>query len=75
MDLISTKTLLTLKDLLNHKNNMFDVVVIGAGVAGMTAALNDRRGGQTVLLLEPETIAGRMDVQPRVLITSSMDDT
>ena len=45
---------------------MFDVVVIGAGVAGMTAALNARRGGKTVLLIEQETIGGQIAVSPRV---------
>ncbi|MCQ3034764.1 MAG: FAD-dependent oxidoreductase [Bacilli bacterium] len=45
---------------------MFDVIVIGAGVAGMTAALNARRGGKSVLILEQETIGGQIAVSPRV---------
>ena len=45
---------------------MFDIIVIGAGVAGMTAALNARRGGKSVLILEQESIGGQIAVSPRV---------
>ena len=45
---------------------MYDVVIIGAGVAGMTAALNLRRNNRTVLILEEESIGGQMATSPRV---------
>ncbi len=45
---------------------MFDVIVIGAGPSGMTAALNLRRDGKTVLLLERETVGGQIAISPRV---------
>lgn len=45
---------------------MFDSIVIGAGPAGMTAALNLRRDGKTVLLLERETVGGQIALSPRV---------
>lgn len=45
---------------------MFDVVVVGAGVAGMTAALNALRNGKTVLILEEETVGGQIASSPRV---------
>jgi len=37
-----------------------DIVIIGAGPAGMTAALYALRGGKRVLLLEKESIGGQM---------------
>ena len=45
---------------------MHDSIVIGAGPAGMTAALNLRRDGKTVLLLERETVGGQIALSPRV---------
>lgn len=45
---------------------MYDIVVIGAGAAGMTAALNALRGGKKVLVLEKETFGGQISFSPRV---------
>lgn len=45
---------------------MFDIIIIGAGAAGMTAALNSLRNGKTVLILESETIGGQISLSPRV---------
>ena len=45
---------------------MHDVIVIGAGVAGMTAALNVLRGGKSVLVLESESFGGQVSFSPRV---------
>lgn len=45
---------------------MKDVVVIGAGAAGMTAALYALRNGKSVLVLEEETLGGQIASSPRV---------
>lgn len=44
----------------------YDVVIIGAGPAGMTAALNCLRAGKSVLVLEGETLGGQIALSPRV---------
>ena len=44
----------------------YDIIVIGAGAAGMTAALYALRNGKTVLVLEEETIGGQIATSPRV---------
>ena len=44
----------------------YDIIVVGAGTAGMTAALYALRGGKTVLLLEKETFGGQISFSPRV---------
>ncbi len=45
---------------------MTDIIVVGGGVAGMTAALNALRNGKSVLLLEQETIGGQIATSPKV---------
>ena len=45
---------------------MHDIIVIGAGTAGMTAALYALRNGKSVLLLEGECIGGQIANSPRV---------
>lgn len=44
----------------------YDVIIIGGGAAGMTAALYSLRSGKSVLLLEKETIGGQISKSPRV---------
>ncbi len=44
----------------------FDIGIIGAGPAGMTAALNCLRAGKSVLLLEGESFGGQIALSPRV---------
>lgn len=44
----------------------FDIIVIGAGPAGMTAALNCLRAGKTVLILESDSFGGQIAYSPRV---------
>ena len=44
----------------------YDVVVIGGGPAGMSAALNSKRMGQSVIILEKETFGGQIATSPRV---------
>ncbi len=45
---------------------MHDILVIGGGPAGMTAALYARRAGKQVLLLEKGTFGGQMTYSPRI---------
>ncbi len=45
---------------------MYDLVVIGAGPAGLTAALYARRAEKTVLVIEKETFGGQITHSPRV---------
>ena len=45
---------------------MYDIIVIGGGVAGMTSALYSLRNGKRVLLLECEGIGGQIAQSPRV---------
>lgn len=47
-------------------NTEYDVIIIGAGVAGMSAALNCRRAEKSVLLLESECIGGQVATSPKV---------
>ena len=45
---------------------MFDIVVIGAGPAGMTAALYARRAEKSVLVIEKSTFGGQITHSPKV---------
>lgn len=45
---------------------MYDIIVIGAGAAGMTAALYSARANKKVLILEQETIGGQIATSPLV---------
>lgn len=45
---------------------MHDIVIIGAGPAGMTAAIYAARAGKSVLLLEAESYGGQITYSPRV---------
>lgn len=45
---------------------MYDIIVIGAGAAGMTAALYALRNGKTVLVLEGESLGGQIATSPRL---------
>lgn len=45
---------------------MFDIIVIGGGVSGMTSALYALRNGKKVLLIEGESIGGQIAQSPRV---------
>ena len=45
---------------------MKDVIIVGGGPAGMSAALNILREGKSVLILEKETFGGQIATSPRV---------
>lgn len=45
---------------------MYDVIIIGAGPAGLTAAIYLRRADKSVLVLERETFGGQITHSPRV---------
>ena len=45
---------------------MYDIIIIGAGPAGMTAALYARRAEKNVLLIEKSSFGGQITHSPRV---------
>lgn len=45
---------------------MYDLIVIGAGAAGMTSALYALRNNKTVLVLESESLGGQIATSPRL---------
>lgn len=45
---------------------MYDIVIVGAGPAGMTAALYARRADKSVLLIEKENFGGQITYSPHV---------
>ena len=45
---------------------MYDIIIVGAGPAGMTAALYALRADKTVLLIEKETFGGQITFSPKV---------
>ena len=44
----------------------YDAIIVGAGVSGMMAAINLKRGGRNVLLLEKENAGGQAAISPRL---------
>ena len=45
---------------------MYDIIIIGAGPAGLTAAIYAARAGKSVLVYEKEGIGGQIAFSPRV---------
>lgn len=44
----------------------YDIIVIGAGPAGLTAAIYARRAGKSVLVLEKDTFGGQITFSPKL---------
>ena len=45
---------------------MYDILIVGAGPAGLTAAIYARRAGKTVLVLEKDTFGGQVTFSPKL---------
>lgn len=44
----------------------FDIIIVGGGVSGMTAAIYALRNGKSVLLLESESVGGQAALSPKI---------
>ena len=49
-----------------QENNMYDIVIVGAGTAGLSAAIYGVRAGKKVLVLEEKTYGGQIISTPEV---------
>ena len=45
---------------------MYDIIIVGGGPAGLTAAVYARRAGKTVLVLERDALGGQITWSPKV---------
>ena len=45
---------------------MYDIIIVGGGPAGLTAAIYARRAGKTVLVLEKDALGGQITWSPKV---------
>ena len=45
---------------------MYDLLIVGAGPAGLTAAIYARRAGRSVLILEKGGLGGQMTFSPKI---------
>ncbi len=45
---------------------MHDIIIIGGGPAGLTAALYARRAGKRVLIIEKGGFGGQMTFSPKI---------
>jgi thioredoxin reductase len=45
---------------------MYDIIIIGGGPAGLTAAVYARRANKSVLVIEKETLGGQITFSPNV---------
>lgn len=49
-----------------RKKTLYDIIIIGAGPAGLTAAIYGRRAEKSVLIVEKESFGGQITHSPRV---------
>lgn len=47
-------------------SKMYDIAVVGAGSAGLTAALYARRAGKSVIVIEKENFGGQITYSPKI---------
>ena len=47
-------------------SNLYDIIIIGGGPAGLTSAIYARRSGKSVLVLEKNTFGGQITWSPKV---------
>ena len=47
-------------------SNLYDIIIIGGGPAGLTSAVYARRSGKSVLVLEKNTFGGQITWSPKV---------
>ena len=47
-------------------SKQYDIAVVGAGPAGLTAALYARRAGKTVIVIEKENFGGQITYSPKI---------
>lgn len=47
-------------------DNMYDIIIVGAGPAGLTAAVYARRANKSVLILEKAAFGGQMTFSPKL---------
>ena len=45
---------------------MYDILIIGAGPAGLAAAIYGKRAGKSVLIIEKESFGGQMNFSPKI---------
>ena len=45
---------------------MYDIIIVGGGPAGLTAAVYARRAGKSVLVIEKNSFAGQIAFSPKV---------
>ena len=50
----------------NKEKTVYDIIIIGAGPAGLTAAIYARRAEKSVLIIEKDTFGGQITHSPRV---------
>lgn len=46
--------------------NNYDVIIVGGGIAGMTAAIYTTRGGAKTLIIEKESLGGQLNSAPLI---------
>lgn len=51
---------------MQHKNIIWDIIIIGAGTAGLSAAIYARRAGRSVLVLEEDYYGGQIVNAPHI---------
>lgn len=47
-------------------NNIYDIIIVGAGPAGLTAAIYALRANKSVLILEKSSFGGQMTFSPKI---------